>query len=55
MPLLPGHDRKTISHNIAELIKAGHTPASAAAAAYRKAGEYRKKANEPRPAADARK
>jgi len=38
MPLLPGSSQKVISHNIAEMIKAGHPPDQAKAAAYRKAG-----------------
>ena len=42
MPLKAGKSRKTISHNIEEMRKAGHPAAQAEAAAYRKAGKYRK-------------
>lgn len=38
MPLLSGSSQKTISHNIAEMIKAGHPAKQAEAAAYHKAG-----------------
>lgn len=37
MPLLEGSSPKTISHNIAEMIKAGHPQKQAVAAAYHKA------------------
>lgn len=37
MPLEKGKSRAVISHNIAEMIKAGHPQKQAAAAAYRKA------------------
>lgn len=39
MPLKSGSSQKTISENIAEMIRAGHPRAQAAAAAYRKAGQ----------------
>lgn len=41
MPLAKGSDRATISRNIAEMIKAGHPPKVAEAAAFRMAGEKR--------------
>ena len=37
MPMESGSSRAVISHNIAEMIKAGHEPKQAEAAAYRKA------------------
>ena len=43
MPLKAGKSRKVISKNIAEMIRAGHPPAQAKAAAYRKARKSRKK------------
>jgi len=43
VPLLPGKDQKTISHNIAEMVKAGHPQDQAVAAAMRKAGKSKKK------------
>ena len=39
MPLLAGSSEATISHNIAEMIKAGHPAKQAEAAAYAKAGK----------------
>ena len=39
MPLKSGKSRATIGENIAEMIRAGHEPAQAAAASYRKARE----------------
>jgi hypothetical protein len=38
MPLKSGSSEKTISTNIAEMVKAGHPPKQAEAAAYRAAG-----------------
>lgn len=43
MPLKKGSSQKVISANIAELIRAGHPPAQAAAIAYKEAGKSRKK------------
>ena len=37
MPLEHGSSRETISHNIEEMVKAGHPVKQAAAAAYREA------------------
>lgn len=39
MPLAEGSSRETIASNIKEMIRAGHDPKQAAAAAYREAGE----------------
>ncbi len=39
MPLAEGSSQETISHNIAEMVKAGHPRDQAIAAAYRKAGK----------------
>lgn len=39
MPMLQGSSQKTVSANIAELIKAGHKPDQAEAIAYRQAGK----------------
>lgn len=39
MPLKKGTSKETISHNIGEMIKSGHPPDQAAAAAYRSAGK----------------
>ena len=39
MPLAAGSSQATISANIAEMIKAGHDPKQAEAAAYRMAGK----------------
>lgn len=43
MPLKKGKSQKTISHNIAEMIKAGHPRLQAIAAAFSKARESGKK------------
>jgi hypothetical protein len=43
VPLKPGKSQKVISHNIAEMIKAGHPRTQAVAAAFNKAGESRPK------------
>lgn len=39
MPLKKGSSPKVIGKNIAEMIRAGHPPKQAAAAAYRMAGK----------------
>lgn len=39
MPLKSGSSKKTISKNIAEMIKSGHPKAQAIAAAYSNAGK----------------
>lgn len=44
MPLKTGDDDKTVSDNIAELVKSGKTEEQAAAIAYAKAGRSKKKA-----------
>lgn len=46
MPLQKGSSRETISHNIAEMVKAGHPQKQAVAAAYREAGESKDSAAE---------
>lgn len=43
MPLKKGSSKKTISSNIAEMVRAGHPQKQAIAAAYRKAGKSRKR------------
>lgn len=43
MPLLSGSSQEVISHNIAEMIKAGHPKDQAVAAAMDKAGKHKKK------------
>jgi len=43
MPLKSGKSKATISNNIAEMIKAGHKPAQAIAAAYSNEGKSKKK------------
>lgn len=46
MPLKPGHSPDIIQENIHEMIKSGHDPKQAAAAAYHNAElEKRKKKN----------
>jgi hypothetical protein len=45
MPLSAGSSQKTISHNIEEMIKAGHPREQAIAAAYSKAGKSNKDEN----------
>jgi hypothetical protein len=40
MPLKPGHSEKTIGHNIAEMIKAGHPAKQAEAAAFSNARRH---------------
>ncbi len=44
MPLSSGSSDAVVSHNIAEMIKAGHPRDQAVAAAYRKAGRSKKSA-----------
>lgn len=43
MPLRKGKSKKTIQENIAELIRAGHSPQQATAIAYSNAGKSRSK------------
>lgn len=43
MPLKPGSDKKTISANIAELVRSGRDVKQAAAIAYKKAGKSKSK------------
>lgn len=43
MPLKKGYSRETVSANIAEMIRSGHDPKQAAAAAYRQARESKRK------------
>lgn len=43
MPLKKGKSKKTISENIAEMVRSGHPQAQAIAAAYHQAGKSRKK------------
>lgn len=43
MPLHKGSSKRIIRKNIQEMIEAGHSPAQAEAAAYERAGKYRKK------------
>jgi hypothetical protein len=46
MPLQKGSSKETISHNIAEMVKAGHPQKQAVAAAYHEAGETKDGAEE---------
>lgn len=39
MPLKAGKSKATFSHNVAEMVKAGHPLAQALAASYQKKGE----------------
>ena len=41
MPLTPGKGKKTISHNVEEMVRAGHPQDQAIAAAMRTARESR--------------
>jgi hypothetical protein len=43
MPLKKGSSKETISKNISEMIRSGHKPAQAIAAAYSNAGKSKKK------------
>jgi hypothetical protein len=43
MPLKKGRSKKTVSSNIAELVRSGFKVSQAAAIAYEKAGKSRKK------------
>jgi len=49
MPLKTGSSQSTISSNIAEMIRSGMDPKRAEAAAYRKAGKYKKSGGARRP------
>lgn len=40
MPLNPGHSKKTISHNIHEMVAAGHSQKQAVAASLHNADKY---------------
>jgi hypothetical protein len=42
MPLIKGYSQKTISHNIREMVKAGHSQRQSVAAAMKVAREARK-------------
>jgi hypothetical protein len=46
MPLFPGSSDKVVSHNIGEMIKAGHPKDQAIAAAMRKAGRSKEESEE---------
>lgn len=43
MPLKKGSSKKTVSSNIAELVRSGRDPKQAAAIAYNEAGKAKKK------------
>lgn len=43
MPLKPGKSKAVIKSNIKEMIKSGHKPKQAVAAAYRQAGQSKRK------------
>jgi hypothetical protein len=43
MPLSKGKSQKVISHNIKEMVDAGHPQKQAVAAAYSNAGKYQKR------------
>ena len=43
MPLEKGKSKETISRNIKEMVKAGHPPMQAVAAAYRQPGKRKPK------------
>ena len=43
MPLKAGKSKATFSHNVAEMVKAGHPLPQALAASYQKKGEAPKK------------
>lgn len=42
MPLKSGKSKATFSHNVSEMVKAGHPLAQALAASYQKKGEKKK-------------
>jgi hypothetical protein len=46
MPLFPGSSDSVVSHNIAEMIKAGHPKDQAIAAAMRKAGRSKEESEQ---------
>ena len=48
MPLKSGKSRKTISSNIAEMVRAGHPQRQAVAAAMSKAGKSRPAGRKPK-------
>jgi hypothetical protein len=43
MPLKKGYSKKTLGHNIGEMVKAGHSQEQAAGAAYDEARKWAKK------------
>jgi hypothetical protein len=47
MPLKEGDSKKTVSHNIAEMVKAGHDPKQAIAASLNEARKSARKKKKP--------